>query len=245
MHSSATVPVSYQALVQHFTASPGKAYLVYGDAAVFRLSLRIAAYMIANGGSIAVVDGANRFNVHAISEFARGRRMDPDAFLRRIYISRGFTCYQMEQAIVNRLPGFLNSIHSSTAMIFGLLDTFYDEQASLREVQHILTRILSSLRTMKTEGVSVLLACTEWNVLPQERNKLFADLKSGVDSIYRAHITEQQELQFFAESPSTKIEKGAARNGTHSTNLHQHHRQRDGGLVEIPERPAEGRPGGI
>jgi hypothetical protein len=243
---STTIPVSYQALVQRFISSPGKTYLVHGDAAVFQLSLRIAAYLLASGDSVAVVDGGNRFNVHAISMFARGRQMDPDSFLRRIYVSRGFTCYQMEQAIVNRLPQFLKRIHSSTAMIFGLLDTFYDEQAPLREVQHILTRILSSLQTMKAEGISVLFACTEMNVLPKERNKLLTDIKSGVDYVYKAQITEGQ-LQFLPESSvhssKEKNEKGAAQYGTHRADVHQYHRKRDGKLVEIPEGVAERGPG--
>ncbi len=145
----------------------------------------MAAYAMAQGSPVAVVDGCNQFNVHLLSRFARERRIDPDEFLRRIFISRGFTCYQMEQAVSSRLPLFLESIGSNIAMIFGLLDTFYDEQASFREVQQILRRLLGTLQDIKASGVSVLLACTEWNVLPKERNQLFTTLKTGMDTIYR------------------------------------------------------------
>jgi hypothetical protein len=162
----------------------------------------MAAYAMVQGTSVAVVDGCNRFNVHLLSRFARERRMDPDEFLRRIYISRGFTCYQMEQAVGNRLPLFLESIGSNVAMIFGLLDTFYDEQASFREVQQILRRLLGTLQEIKRGGVSVLLACTEWNVLPKERNQLFTTLKTGMDSIYR--LTADQN-----NKPSLVLESGA------------------------------------
>jgi hypothetical protein len=102
----------------------------------------MAAYAMTQGTSVAVVDGCNRFNVHLLARFARERRLDPDAFLHRIYVSRGFTWYQMEQAVVNRLPAFLRSIGSRTALVFGLLDTLYDDQAPLREVQQILRRLL-------------------------------------------------------------------------------------------------------
>ena len=178
-------PIASQALVQSFVAPPGKVCLLYGDKLIFNLSLRMAAYAMAQGSSVAVVDGCNRFNVHLLSHFARERRIDPDEFLRRIFISRGFTCYQMEQAVSARLPAFLESIGSNVAMIFGLLDTFYDEQASFREVQQILRRLLGTLQEIKASGVSVLLACTEWNVLPKERNQLFTTLKAGMDTIYR------------------------------------------------------------
>jgi len=84
-------------IIRSFAEEPGKIYLLYGDPFVFNLSLRMAAQAMAHGSSIAVVDGCNRFDVHALTRFARERRIDPNKFLRHIYISRGFTCYQMEQ----------------------------------------------------------------------------------------------------------------------------------------------------
>jgi len=194
------LPVSSQSLVRSFVAPPGKVCLLYGDHLIFQLSLRMAAYAMAQGTPIAVVDGCNRFNVHLLSRFARERRLDPDEFLRRIFISRGFTCYQMEQAVSTRLPLFLQSIGSNIAMIFGLLDTFYDEQASFREVQQILRRVLGTLQEVKASGVSVLLACTEWNVLPKERNQLFTTLKSGMDTVYRLGLDRNQAPALFLES---------------------------------------------
>jgi hypothetical protein len=206
-------PIASQALVQSFVAPPGKVCLLYGDKLIFHLSLRMAAYAMAQGSSVAVVDGCNRFNVHLLSHFARERRIDPDEFLRRIFISRGFTCYQMEQAVGARLPVFLESIGSNIAMIFGLLDTFYDEQASFREVQQILRRLLGTLQDIKASGVSVLLACTEWNVLPKERNQLFTTLKTGMDAIYR--LTDDG-----TNRPALFLEKGAIRTSPslHGTN---------------------------
>jgi hypothetical protein len=200
-------PVSSQSLVQSFVAPPGKVCLLYGDRLIYQLSLRMAAHAMTQGTSVAVVDGCNRFNVHLLSRFARERHINPDEFLRRIYISRGFTCYQMEQAVGNRLPLFLESIGSNVAMIFGLLDTFYDEQASFREVQQILQRLLGTLQEIKQGGVSVLLACTEWNVLPKERNQLFTTLKSGMDSIYRLTVDQNEKPSLMLE-PGGRLQQG-------------------------------------
>ncbi len=182
-------------IIQSFPQPPGKVVLLHGDREIFPFSLMMAAQAMRKGMPIAVVDGANRFDVHLLARFARERRMDPDAFLRRIYISRGFTCYQMEQAIVGRLPAFLRSIGSTVGMVFGLLDTFYDEQAPIREVQQILTRVQTAFAGMKSDGMSILVVCREQRVAPEERNRLFARLQRGVDVSYRLdehHMVSRQ-----------------------------------------------------
>ena len=195
----APVLVPSGTLTQSFAGPPGKVYLLYGDDRIFPISLTMAAHAMVAGSSVAVVDGCNQFNVHLISRFARERKLDPDKLLRQIFISRGFTCYQMEQAITNRLPAFLKTRNSSTAMIFGLLDTFFDEQASLREVQQILQRVLVALQAMKTNGVSVLVVCQAYNVLPEERNRLFGTLKTGMDRVYRLEVDEANKSKLFLE----------------------------------------------
>ena len=226
--------VPYQTMVQHFEAPPGKTYLLYGDKPIFLLSLTMAAHGMARGSSVAVVDGCNRFNVHFLSQFARERKLNINDFLHRIFVSRGFTCYQMEQAIVHRLPPFLSAINSHTAIIFGLLDTFYDQQAPLREVQQILHRVVVTLGEMKAKGISVLLVCRKLNVLPKERNELFATLQAGVDTIYRLQADDV---------PKLFLEKGVLSNGTHSANIHEHYRQRNEELVEVPPRTSKRGPG--
>jgi hypothetical protein len=195
----APVVVPPGTLTQSFAGPPGKVYLLYGDDRIFPVSLTMAAHAMASGSSVAVVDGCNQFNVHLISRFARERKISPDELLKQIFISRGFTCYQMEQAVTNRLPAFLNSLGSRTAMIFGLLDTFFDEQASLREVRQILQRVLVSLHEMKMNGVSVLVACRAYNVLPKERNQLFATLKTGMDRVYKLEVHEDNKSKLFLE----------------------------------------------
>jgi hypothetical protein len=187
-------------MIRAFTDKPGKIFLLYGDRSIFQLSLQMAAHAMTTGKPIAVVDGCNRFDVHALSRFARTRKIDPNKFLNRIFISRGFTCYQMEQAIAHKLPAFLATAHASTALIFGLLDTFYDEQASLREVRQILQRLLGSFQEMKSTGVSLLLVCLERTVAPQARNQLFTTLKSGVDRVYKLDTNERGMLQLLLES---------------------------------------------
>jgi hypothetical protein len=195
------VPITSRALVQSFIRPEGKIFLIYGDRIVFRLSMIMASQMLSRGVLLAVIDGCNGFDVHTITKFAREKRLDPDILLNRIFISRGFTCYQMEAAITNRLPVFLNANNSRAGMVLGLLDTFYDEQVSSREVQQILARVLLALQKIKKNGVSILLVCYEWNVMSAERNTLFGRLKESADNVYRLTLDEAQKPQLYLEQP--------------------------------------------
>ena len=245
-HSSLARPVlQAEELVQQFSRPPGKVYLLYGDRPVFDLSMNIASAVLAEGGHVVVADGGHRFNVHAVIRFAQYGKRNPDDFLRRIFVSRSFTCYQMEQTIVNRLPDVCRRQHANTVLILGLLDTFYDEQAPFREVRQILVRVLATLHELKRAGVSLLLACTDRQVLPEERNILLATVRAHADRVYRLDVRpEVSRLILEQEEHSTPIihrsgnevppAKGEDRYGAYRTDLHKHHRQRTRKLVEVP-----------
>jgi len=187
--------IPYSALIRQFqSAAPGKIYCLTGtDSSVFRLSLSMASQTLLRGVPIAVVDGSNRFDAYMIAEAARqitsdrsaGRRVTPEELLNRIFVARAFTCYQMEATITERLPAFLKRIHAPVAMVFGLLDTFYDDQAPLFEVKASLERIITSLHSMKQENISLLLALKEVKVESRERNMLLPRLLSSLDQAYR------------------------------------------------------------
>ncbi|MGB2957395.1 MAG: hypothetical protein WBD30_00755, partial [Bacteroidota bacterium] len=139
--------IPYTTWVRQFKAPPpGKLYFLHGGDTVFRLSLSAAAYVLLNGVPLTLVDGTNRFDVYYIAEFARkvtsgrvGRiPAAPESLLDNIFISRAFTCYQMEALVTDRLPEFVRKVQSPVVIIFGLLDTFYDEQAPLFEVRESL-----------------------------------------------------------------------------------------------------------
>src|SRR5258708_1791041 len=138
---SPRTPVESQALFRAFAEPKGKVFLLYGDPLIFRLSLLMAGYALVRNTTIALVDGCNRFDVHTLIRFAQEKRRSPDELLRRIFVSRGFTCYQMEAAVTRKLPEFFRRHRAHTGIVLGLLDTMYDEQAPLREVQKTLVRM--------------------------------------------------------------------------------------------------------
>lgn len=248
----------YALFTQQLALPPGKLFLLHGREPVFQLAHTIASYALRSGMQVAMADGGNWFNVHALIHAARAAHYNPDRMLKTLYVSRSFTCYQMEQTVAHLLPTFLKSINSRFAVIFGLLDTLYDEQAPLREVRHILQRILAALQTMKATGVSVLIAGLDRSVLPDERNRFSGTLAKAMDQVYRLEYDKREQPLLVREDPFSilpppasvahttdhHLPKGVP-HGTHRTDVYQYHRQRTDKLVQVPPGPSPRRPGNL
>jgi hypothetical protein len=204
VNPNALVPVPPRHLLEAFSASGGKIILLTGGSPIFRASMLLAAAHVAHGANtLAIIDGCNRFDIHLLTRFARERRLNADHLLARVYVSRGFTCYQMEAAVTAKLLPFLESVGSTKAIIFGLLDTLYDEQASFRETQNILDRMSGHFALLRERGITLFLACKEWNILPKERNAFLLQLKGAATSVFHLQVNEQQHPRLFREHPRT------------------------------------------
>lgn len=187
--------VPYATLVRQFHADPpGKLYCLHGGESVFRLSLAAAAQVLLNGIPVALVDGTNHFDVYYIAEFARrwGAQWNarPEDLLDNIFVSRAFTCYQMEAVVTERLPLFMAKKSAPVAIIFGLLDTFYDEQAPMFEVRAGVRRMMAALQALKEARVSVLLASADVRLASSERGSLFPQVRAIMDQSYRVEDTD-------------------------------------------------------
>jgi hypothetical protein len=218
MGASSLIP--YTALVQQFRAAPpGKLYCLHGSSDVFRLSLSAAAHVLLNGVPMTLVDGTNRFDAYYIAEFARRvssqpptrPHVEPNDLLQNIFVSRAFTCYQMEATITERLLAFVQKKGSPVVIIFGLLDTFYDDQAPLFEVKASLQRIITALQHLKQEHVSVLLASMDMRPASPERNALLPRLLTAMDKIYR--VEDREGIVCIEDEPPRSA--GEIGNGKH------------------------------
>ena len=253
-----TALVPYTTLVQQFkSAPPGKLYCLHGSSGVFRLSLYAAAHALLNGIPITLVDGTNRFDVYYIAEFARRvahqprnmRRLAPEQLLENIFVSRAFTCYQMEATLTERLPAFVKRNHSPIAIIFGLLDTFYDEQAPLFEVNAGVQRIVAALHRLKQENVSVLLASVDMKLESTERNGLFPKIASAMDRVFS--VTESEGMMRILHEPSNGVrhvpcmKNEGGYHGKDSANIHAGDPAGNGELVKVPKGTTQGRSGSL
>ncbi len=81
--------------------------------------------------SLRVVDGGNLFNVLLLNRLIRRKTSNVIAVLSRIYISRAFTCFQMEAMLHD-----LQTYHSPV-IVLDLLHMFYDESIDDQQSRHL------------------------------------------------------------------------------------------------------------
>ncbi len=93
-------------------------------------------------GALRVVDGGNLFNVLVLSRMIRRKTSHVEEVLDRIYISRAFTCYQIE-AMLHELSANLGPV-----LVLDLLSTFYDESVDDQQSRHLLAGCIGHLKRL-------------------------------------------------------------------------------------------------
>ena len=88
-------------------SSPGRAALLWGEP--FRpLAAAAAAWGVARGARVLVVDAANAFDPYRLVREARGRGISRAAALSRVRVARAFTSHQLVRLLKEELPGSWN-----------------------------------------------------------------------------------------------------------------------------------------
>lgn len=108
---------------------------------VFSLAADIAAR-----GPLRVLDGGNLFNVLTLSRIIRRKVTHVEEALNRIYISRAFTCFQME-SMLHDIPTPHNPV-----LLLDLLNTFYDESVNDQTSRRLLSNSIRHLRRLSSSA---------------------------------------------------------------------------------------------
>jgi hypothetical protein len=107
--------------------------------AMLSLAAQLAVY-----APLHVLDGGNRFNAREVARFLRQRNAPSISdTLERIRVARAFTCYQMLALLEDKFPW------PHPTLVVDLLDTFYDESASLAERRRLLKNCIACLEERK------------------------------------------------------------------------------------------------
>ncbi len=93
-------------------------------------------------GILRVVDGGNLFNVLTLSRMVRRKTSNVEDVLDRIYISRAFTCVQMESMLHDL------SVFNSPVLVLDLLSTFYDESVNDQQSRQLLASCVGYLKRL-------------------------------------------------------------------------------------------------
>jgi hypothetical protein len=151
--------------------------LLWGTQAPTRTLLAALAALAARGGSPRVFDGGNSFDGYFVARLARQWSTSPEAILRRIRLSRAFTCFQLAQLIEAAEPG------PEPLFALDLLSTFYDESVPLRDSDRLLATTLTHLKRLASAG-PVIVGARPPETLVKERWTLLDRLETAADAIW-------------------------------------------------------------
>lgn len=224
----------------------GRILLLYGETiphhlitqSLARILLRDLRQTSDPSPQLYLVDGANAFDAYGLARLITRQGQDPHVILKRIHVSRAFTCYQLAERIATLTPDArLSSWRkgeggegspSPALYLLGLLDTFYDESVPLTEARRLLDQVLAQLRQWRARGALVIIVTklppvkTEERVVMVQQIKGYADVDAPLDQA----VIKEERAQY----------------GSHTTFLHSTDYRRAGRACQISPRAAQARP---
>jgi hypothetical protein len=114
-----------------------------------------AAWGVARGAGVLVVDAANAFDPYRLVREARGRGISRALALSRVRVARAFTSHQLVRLLKEELPGELESL--SLLLVLGPVSLFYDEQVPLAERRRLFRDMVDTLTAYKARAPLLLL----------------------------------------------------------------------------------------
>lgn len=144
------------------------------------------------GAASVFIDGGNTFDVYHVSEYATMLYLDRDEVLRGIRISRAFTCYQLVNLIVDKLPTLLREENVGLVVISNVLDLFLDSEVDLDEIKHTVNFLSGFLTQLAREKkIALVVTC------PTQRN--------GGDVRFRQFLTTRAQAVLKIEQRARQV----------------------------------------
>jgi hypothetical protein len=152
--------------------------LFWGAQTPTRTLLTVLTALAAGGQAARVFDGGNRFDGYFVARLARRLSPQPYAVLRRVRLSRAFTCFQLAE-LIESAP----AVGDEPIFVLDLLSTFYDESVPLRDVERLLSDTLVHLKRLAAAG-PVIVGAREPQALVKDRWALLDRLQAAADAAW-------------------------------------------------------------
>jgi len=133
---------------------PGRAALLWGEP-LRPLAAAAAAWGVARGAPVFIVDAANRFDPYQLVRQARTRGLDQKEALSRVRVARAFTSHQLVRLLKEELARELTP--GGLALLLGPVSLFYDEQVPLKERRRLFQEMVDTLSAIKIRAPILLL----------------------------------------------------------------------------------------
>ncbi len=182
------------------TPFPGTGWiLVHGDPACLTVGLLLGLRAAAPASPLLIVDGANALDPYLLTGLARRMGQRPEALLASVFISRVFTAYQLEAAVVDRLEGAVAARRSCGVLLAGLLDPLHDEDLSATEARRIFRRVIAALARLAAQPCPLVVA-TPPQMPVRGREGFGAQLAAAADWVFRV-ASREGRIEITGEKP--------------------------------------------
>jgi len=133
---------------------PGRGVLLWGEH-LRALAAAAAAWGVARGAPVWVVDAANRFDPYRLVREAVRGNLAPREALTRVRVARAFTSHQLLRLLKETFPARLAA--GSLVLVLGPVSLFYDEQVPWGERRRLFQDLMRLLARIKAQSALLLL----------------------------------------------------------------------------------------
>jgi len=128
------------------------------------------------------IDGGNIFDPYVVAEAARRYGLNPRDALKRIYVSRAFTAYQLSSLILERLDEAVRSFRSRFVAVSDIYSLFLDRDVPKTEAQELFMNVCSKLQKIAKER-NVIIAASHKEKRSSSRDLFFEAVLYGRASV--------------------------------------------------------------
>jgi hypothetical protein len=129
---------------------------IFGRGAA-RLALQAVTGPLLAGEPVVVVDAGNRFDPYEIARAERALGGSGREGLRRVHVSRAFTCHQLEALLRDRTAAAFARFGARRLLVLGLSESFRDADVPPAEAERAFRSCADALVRLAAEGARVLL----------------------------------------------------------------------------------------
>lgn len=201
--------------------APGDFAVLYGSPSVISLTslLCIRAQLPVQlgglGSNVVFIEGGNTFRLYKIARLAQLNQLNPQEVLKRIFISRAFTAYQLTSLILDKLEEAVKTYNAKLVVISDVAGFFLDNDVANEEAQRVYNQIVSYLSSFAKKHHIIVVA----TYLPRSesrRNSLLQEMTctkantvlSLTKTTYTREVTLEKHPSFMlgtAELPSENL----------------------------------------
>lgn len=185
--------------------------LFYGHPQTARLMHYFLVRPLGRGETILLLDAANCFDAYRVARFALRRGRPPQEYLRRIRISRAFTCYQLA-ALLERVPGAVRRTGAGLILVTGLPDIFCDEEIPAAKVRAVFADATKSLLAVSRLRLPLVVFSNQPDAAGGPGRFLLEQLKQHADYIWKL-AEEEQGLRCRCEKAARPVSAGQVSGG--------------------------------